>query len=275
MSIEDAFARAGVESGMLKSIACENVLQTATDLFNETSGSFHFTEDPEIEGDETVRVDVSLRELLYEGVRRLDEAGATAEIIGGDSVSVRPGRGADRSLSGLKRAALAAMGSGSTVGAVRLALGLSSGGASRLFYELWRSGLLVIEGAGAPRPDPLTQMLRQGARLLADGHFDAAELVFTSLLAADPSDHRVREFARAVEREHVDALYRELSPVSVPKLLVPESSLVTLRPDERIVASLINGKWDVSALVLASPLRELQTLRAVKRMLELNLVSTD
>ncbi|HCF58677.1 MAG TPA: hypothetical protein DFS52_11880 [Myxococcales bacterium] len=81
------------------------------------------------------------------------------------------------------------------------------------------------------------------------------------------------EFARAVEREHVEALYRTLSPVAVPRLRAPQASLAALRPDERIVASLINDKWDVSTLVLASPLRELQTLRAIERMVELNLVA--
>jgi hypothetical protein len=156
------------------------------------------------------------------------------------------------------------------VGAVRLDLGISAGGAARILFELWREGRVRIDGASeAPRPDPLTNMLLQGEQLLAGGHFEAAALVFSSLLAADPTDRRVREFARAVEREHVGALYRKLLPVAIPRLAVPESSLGALRQDERIVASLVNDRWDVSTLVLASPLRELQTLRAIERMVEL------
>ena len=164
------------------------------------------------------------------------------------------------------------MGQGASVGAVRLALGLSRSGAARIVVELWRERLLAIDGAEEPRPDPLTSSLEQGEALLAAGHFEAAALVFSSLLAADPSDRRVREFARAVEREHTDALYRKLSPVAVPRLLVAETSLSALRQDERIVAGLVNARWDVSTLVLASPLRELQTLRALQRMAELGLI---
>ncbi len=272
--IEKAFEAEGVPEALLRAIAREDVFQSLADLFDEAAGTFHFSEDLELEEEETVAVGISIREILYEAARLLDEASAASSTIAGDSTLLKAEKPDDGSLKGLASAALKAVGQATTVGAVRLALGLSRGGAARILYELWRAGFLKVEGAQeAPRPDPLTETLRQGERLLAEGHFEAAALVFNSLLAADPSDKRVREFARAVEREHVEALYRTLSPVAVPRLRAPQASLAALRPDERIVASLINDKWDVSTLVLASPLRELQTLRAIERMVELNLVA--
>jgi hypothetical protein len=270
--IEKAFEAEGVPEALLRAIAREDVFQSMADLFDEASGTFHFSEDVELEEEETVAVCIGIREILYEAARLLDEASAASRTITGDASVVKPGKPDDGSLKGLAAAALKTVGQGTTVGAVRLALGLSRGGAARILYELFRTGFLRIEGAQAPMPDPLTETLRKGERLLSEGHFEAAALVFNSLLASDPSDKRVREFARAVEREHVEALYRTLSPVAVPHLQAPQAALAALRPDERIVASLINDKWDVSTLVLASPLRELQTLRAIERMVELNLV---
>ena len=42
---------------------------------------------------------------------------------------------------------------------------------------------------------------------------------------SDPSDRRVRDLLREAEREHVAALYRELSPVAIPVLLAGHASL--------------------------------------------------
>lgn len=270
--VEQAFAAEGLPEESLRTIAREDVFQWAADLFDEASGSFHFSEDSELEEEENVGVGISIRELLYESARLLDEASAATQTISSDAVMVSPDKPLDASVKGLASAAMRMVGQGTTVGAIRLTLGLSRGGAARILYELWRAHFLKIEGATVPKSDPLTDMLRKGEALLAGGHYEAAALVFSSLLAADPSDKRVREFARAVEREHVEALYRTLSPVAVPHLLAPPAALAALRSDERIVAGLLNGKWDVSTLVLASPLRELQTLMAIDRMVELNLV---
>jgi len=269
---EEAFVAAGVTTDLLMEVARDVATQAATDLFEDANSTFHLSDEVDEEGEESVQVDLSLRELLYEAARRYDEAGPASKQIGNDGTLLFPTDKTTPKPRGLARAALAAIGPGAAVGAVRLALGLSAVGAALILFQLWRDGLLRIEGVAAPKHDPLTVMLSQGQNLLRQGEFEAAALVFNSLLASDPSDKRVREFARAVEREHTDAIYRKLTPMAVPGMLAPESSLATLRQDERIVASLINGRWDVSTLVLASPLRELPTLRAIQRMGELGYV---
>ena len=73
-----------------------------------------------------------------------------------------------------------------------------------------------------------------------------------SLLASDPADRRVREFARMVQREHVAALYRELPPSGVPEPVQDPEAHGAAQPEERHMAGLVNGGWDVSTLVLAS-----------------------
>ena len=87
-----------------------------------------------------------------------------------------------------------------------------------------------------------------------------------ALLASDPADRRVREFIRLVEREHVAALYRDLPPLFVPALVDDADALSMLRPEERHVASLLNGRWDVSTVVLASQNRELETLKCLSKL---------
>ena len=75
-----------------------------------------------------------------------------------------------------------------------------------------------------------------------------------------------------VEREHTAALYNELPPIFVPVLGPDLSLLQGLRPEERQVASLVNGQWDVSTIVLASHARELETLKALAKLQRMGLL---
>src|SRR5204862_129447 len=89
-----------------------------------------------------------------------------------------------------------------------------------------------------------------------------------TLLAADPSDRRVRNLLREAERDQVAALYEELSPVAVPRLLGAAEGLESaagrrLLLADREVAGRINGRWDVASIALACPLREVEPRASV------------
>ncbi len=256
----------------VQELAREDLFSSVADLVRESSGTFHYWDELEHEQDELFPVDVPIREVLYESLRRVDEGQSALKTVKADTASLAATKEPGPELGILPRVALKAAAKETTVGAVRLALGISLPEAARILQELWRAGYVTFDGGALPKPDPLTRMLRQGEQLVGQGQYEAAELLFNSLLATDPSDRRVRGFLRVVEREHTEVLYRKLRPTSVPKLLVEQPSLSALRPDERLVAALVNGKWDVSTLVLASPLRELQTLRAIERMVSIGFV---
>ena len=161
---------------------------------------------------------------------------------------------------------------GMNLGRLRLALGLQRGMVARGVYELLRARLVEVEGAGPLEADPVADMLEKGAILLRERQFEAAGLVFSALLQSDPSDRRVRAFARMVEREHVAELYRDLPPLTVLEVEGGVSALTPLRQEERQIAALINGRWDVTAVVLASQQRELDTLKALYKLRRLGLV---
>jgi hypothetical protein len=108
--------------------------------------------------------------------------------------------------------------------------------------------------------------------LVREGQYDSAGIICASLLASDPADRRVREFARMVQREHVAALYAELPPLAVPVPVHDPSAMALLKPEERQIAGLVNGTWDVSTLVLAVPARELDTLRTLAKLQRMGLV---
>ena len=66
-----------------------------------------------------------------------------------------------------------------------------------------------------------------------------------------------------------------MPPAKVPCFLVSEDALpgYHLSHEEGFIASRINGTWDVKSIVMLSPLREIEILEALDRMLKLELIA--
>lgn len=258
----------------LKELATEELYGAIADLTQAQGGRFHWSEDPDRGEDEWVALQVPLRHALFESLRWLDEASDVERVLPLDSMVVRSIAPVTAVRAAMARVLLHACSipGGMNLGRLRLVLGLQRGMVARGVYELMRARLVEVEGAGALEADPVADMLEKGAILLRERQFEAAGMVFSALLHSDPSDRRVREFSRMVEREHMAELYRDLPPLTVLELEADATELSPLRQEERQIASLINGRWDVSAVVLASQQRELDTLKALYKLRRLGLL---
>ena len=266
------FIASRLDPGQPVQLAREELFGAVADLTVAQSGQFHWTEDPDRGGDEWVSVELGLRELLFEALRWVDEQPDVERTLPVDSMMVRSlvRPGPEQPL--LYRIILTMSEKGLNLGRLRLAMGVSRSAVTRRIYDLLRLKWVEVEGAPAVEVDPVAEMLEKGSILVREQQFEAAGLVFSTLLASDPADRRVREFARMVEREHVAALYRELSPLFVPELVADPDTLTLLRSEERHVASLVNGQWDVSTIVLASQSREIDTLRCLAKLHRMGLL---
>jgi hypothetical protein len=269
---QTAFGARKIELALPVTLASEELYGTLADLTTTLEGEFHWSEDSDRSDDEWVPMDLSLRQLLFEALRWVDEQPDVEKALPSDSVIVRACMKPTPDLPLLHQIILALTEKELSLGKLRLALGVSRSAAMRRVFDLLRQQLVEVEGAPDIHEDPIVQMLEKGTVLVRESQFEAARLVCSTLLASDPSDRRVREFARMVEREHVAALYSELPPLQVPELVSESEGLSLLRPEERHVASLVNGSWDVSTIVLASQSRELDTLKALSKMRRLGLL---
>jgi hypothetical protein len=221
---------------------------------------------------------LGLGQVTLEGLRRLDEWPQLDGRYRSDSALLSPG---DASRAGprtpMQRALVEAARRRLSLGETRLALGLSRPAMLRRTEALRELGLVQVDGA-VPDADPVARLVDQAQALVAERQFEEAGIVFRSLLAADPSDRRVRALLREAEREHVAALYEELSPVAIPVLVAsaargseaPGGRRLTATDEE--VASRVNGRWDVASIALASPLREVETLKVLRRLVRLGIV---
>lgn len=250
----------------IRDIAEEEAIGSLVDLIS-TAGQFHWTEDSDRGEDEWVSVELPLRHVLFETLRRLDEVADVDRALPHEQLVLRPVADAKPSHA-LQRAVLGVIAHREdvTLSRVRLALGLARSIVARAVFDMLRGGRVQVVGAAPVEVDPIADMLEKGAVLVRERQFDAAALIFASLLQSDPSDRRVREFARMVEREHVASLYRELPPVSRFVVSPTPNVLSTLRPEERTLLKWFETGWDLSAAVLASSQRELDTLKTVARL---------
>jgi hypothetical protein len=222
-----------------------------------------------------VPLDLAVGQMTLEGLRRLDEWKDLDRRYPSDG-ALLCADGAARPRTPGQRALLEAARRRVSIAEARLALSLSRPAVLRRIEALRELGLAHVEGV-AGHADPVSRLVDQAQALLAERQFDEAAIVFKSLLAADPADRRVRNLLREAEREQVAALYEELSPVAVPVLLGGGRSLESpagrrLGSVERDIAGRVNGRWDVASIALASPLREVETLKALRRLVRLGLV---
>jgi hypothetical protein len=223
---------------------------------------------------------LGLGQVTLEGLRRLDEWPQLERRHPSDAALLAPddpgaGRAPARPRTPMQRALVEAARQRLSLGEARLALGLSRPAMLRRTEGLRELGLVQVDGV-APHADPVARLVDQAQALVAERQFDEAAIVFRSLLAADPSDRRVRALLREAEREQLAALYEELSPVAVPVLAAGAADSPAgrrLNAADQEVASRVNGRWDVASIALASPLREVETLKALRKLVRLGLVA--
>ncbi len=255
--------------GSIRQIAEEELVGSLVDL-TPAQGRFHWSEDSDRGEDEWVSLELPLRHVLFETMRRMDEVMDVERALPHEQLVLKGMPGAQPSHA-LHRAILGVVAASNdvTLSRIRLSLGLARSVVTRAVFDMLRTGRAVVVGAAPIEADPIADMLEKGAILVRERQFDAAALIFASLLQSDPGDRRVREFARMVEREHVAAMYRELPPLTRLEITQNSTILSSLRPEERSLVRWFQTGWDLSAVVLASTQRELETIKSVMRLIRM------
>jgi hypothetical protein len=236
------------------------------DQFLDPNDSFRFDPGALPVGDR-VALDLAVQELVMTGMQYLDEWTDVRNLYPSGLARMRRIEGPEpRALSRPQQALLALAEHDTTLNDARLCLGVSQPALLRNVDVLRRLGCVQVDGT--PEGADLTeQLVRKTLQLVREKQFDEASHVFGALLSSEPGSNRIRELLRMVEREHVADLY-----LAVPAraLVRKRSRLQALEPRlsraDREVVELINDRWDVASLVLASPLREVETLKTLRKL---------
>jgi hypothetical protein len=149
-----------------------------------------------------------------------------------------------------------------------------------------RATLAPAPGAGTDRPAPppatagtaadapgpsVEQSLALARECLGLGNAEEALALLDVLRDAGVKTPEMHALTQEAERYFVERAYRfYLPPGKVPVLRRPLESLVgeALSPEEVFLVSRVNGAWDLRAIMSISPLREVDALRALKKLRE-------
>lgn len=236
------------------------------DLFLEDEGAFEL-----LPGGRTtpgalgVPMELDLRVVVLEGMRARDEWPAVAAAYPDKRARLsRLAADAPPDLDAAADALLSCAEDGRTLAEARLALGYTSPALLRLVHLLRSMKLVDVEGVSG-EANPVAQLLRQVLSLMREQQYAEAAHVVESMLASDPGDTSLRELLARIREEQTAALYEELPRAKVPRVLEQPSARIP--ETDQHVLQLADGARSVADIVSRSALREVETLKALSRLL--------
>ncbi|MBX3276179.1 MAG: DUF4388 domain-containing protein [Sandaracinaceae bacterium] len=242
------------------------------DLFLAPSGTFELDEHapPPAPG---VALEVPVAFLLMEGLRLLDEWPRVAAKYPRETARLGATSGVPTGpLDPIDAAIRALADEAPTLAEARLVLGLSRPALLRRVDGLGAQGLVEVEGI-PHGPDVEGALVREATKLLRARQFAEAAHVFRSISITSPGDRLVRRLLEEAERGQIEALRAKLQPTDVVSRA--GSAAVALRGAEAIVVDALARPTTVAGLVVASPLRELETLAALTRLSARGIVAVE
>lgn len=223
---------------------------------------------------------IPTRQILMEGMRRLDEWTRIIKVLPTDDVQLHALGPAD-DLPLLEE--IAAHPEPPTLGQILAEQGDSRFAVCEQLFRAFERGLVAVEAApenprahDTARGSTTVAHLVQAARaMIEEGQHDEAAALLRSALALDPFRAEARALMSGSREAQLRALYEAMPPRAVPRLAAGRKRLehAPLSARERRVLSQVNGRWDVAALALTTGVGELETLRALRRLVHAGLVA--
>lgn len=261
----------GAPGAGMRAVAIEGLL----DHFFDAEGTFVMRESTELP-EPGVEVRVQLGFLVMEALRQLDEwprieaaypdDGARLRAIGSDAEAAQ--------LSVVQAAIHRASHQGTTLGELRLVLGLSRHALLRRIDELRSIGLVEVEGSVAS-PDLPSTLVEQARVLMHEEQFTEAAHVLRTLLASSPGDVKLRRLLDETEKRHVASCYEQVAPIDLVRIGAGPPRQKIAAAEQALVDALAQKPRSVAGLVLVSPLRELETLVGLLRLVKKGVVDVE
>ena len=273
-----------VADGILTDTQVSQLLEVRTldiiyDLFLWKEGQFEFDSDDPLPPDFT-RVQVEANRVVMEGIHRADEMARYRTLIPSDRVLLELNAGWTSSLPAGKatRQLLYFLEKRMSVAEICYNMHSSAFEVYAQLYELVKDGVVHVVGELPEIPDPVSQMpdlpdaaadllLLARSELNNDEPEKALSIIHT-VLGRDPKNTAAHSLLGEAEKKFIDAVYSEMSPSGVPKVLVQLEDLANkeIGSQEGFVLSRINGEWDIQSILSICPFREADSLSLIKKL---------
>jgi hypothetical protein len=249
------------------------------DLFLWQDGQFELQEGS-IPHDVLVHVDLDVREVVFEGIRRSDDWARIRQAFPSDRVVFRRGSSADQVEEPLERQVIDLVAAGKSMAEMVLELRRSEYETAVVLFDLKARGVIEIEDLRAqPGPaDPIgavRTLLAEGYTRLQQRRYDDAAKAYIQVLAIDRLNQNAKKGLAAVADARArDTTSRAVPLDKVPHLMVDFATLTqeNLDPQEAFVLSRVNGAWDVRSILKLCPIAEDVVLQIFSRLVERRLI---
>jgi hypothetical protein len=249
--------------------------ETIYDIFLWPEGQFEFHEGA-LPYDVLVHLDLEIREVVFEGVRRVDDWNRMRTVFPSSRIVFRRNEAVGVPTDALERQALELVAAGKSMAEMCLELRRSEYETAVILFELKARDLIAtdhtVDEPGAQDPiGAVNELLTLAYTRLQERRYDAAERAYNDVLALDRlnqnakkglltlNDARARDRAsRTVPLDKVPLLNKDLAALTREKL----------DPQEGFVLSRINGEWDVRSILKLCPLPEEEVMLIFSRLLD-------
>ena len=253
--------------------------ETVLGLFDWDEGFFRFDPDQAPPGD-AMAVDLDVRAILLEGCRRSDECSRWKRIFpSGGLVLHTTERVPDPQTIAnyMARALYESVDGRRTLNEIILTCRTSKFRALSFLGRLVEVGVVRVGEARQFEANSVGYGSAVAAlhSLVSQGDYDeAAELVARCGLTADGNDLTSMLVAKTEAGFLANAYRTRTPPDAIPQRLVARSSAdaSALRDSESFLLDLIDGRWDVRSLVWIAPMRKVETVRALLRLIDLGYI---
>jgi Domain of unknown function (DUF4388) len=259
--------------------------ETVYSLFLWDEGEFSFFHD-EVMDKLFIRIALDPQGIIFEGVLRRDEWNRIREVFPHNNVVLEkvPGHASSMDqFDALAKSLFELVDGNRNIEDLVLATHSVDYSACRALFTMYEQGFLRIKKVlDAPTERralggnySVDQLLNLGKESMGKGRFEEALEI---LRQVDPSaqDSMVQGLLADVEKETIDDISKVLPPDSVVQLLIPLNQVAHagLTPEEGFLLSRIDGSWDVRSILSVTPIKEVDALRLMRKLVDRGIIGT-
>jgi len=256
--------------------------ETIYSLFLWTDADFEFLQDELPPGDQ-VLISIKVEDVLMEGLRRYDTSKKIRQTLPHNGVALQrtskklPNEIASKTFP---KRIYDLIDGRRTLAEVILEAHASEYNVSQIAFAMVQKGYLEIGKGTAPAPvrppvDTPQAMLEAAKDLIKSGDSEGALTILEKVRRTAGKNPEMNALIQVAEEHFIDKAYRHyLPPKKVPILRKPLESLLSqdLSPEEGFLVSRVNGSWDLRSIISISPMREVDALRAFKKLRERGII---
>lgn len=274
-----------VKKGLVSEAKVSEVLrlkaeETIYSLFLWLEADFEFTENELPPGDQ-VLVTIKVEDVLMEGLRRYDTSKKIRQVLPHNGIVLGRSRKplpADIAAKKFPRRIYDLVDGRRTLADVILEAHASEYNVCQVLFVMVQKGYLGILETATEAPVPVRppadspQALMDAAKeLIKSGDSEGALVILEKARKSAGKNPEMNALIQVAEEHFIDKAYRHyLPPKKIPVLKKSLETLMSqdLSPEEGFLVSRVNGSWDLRSIISISPLREVDALRAFKKLRE-------